>query len=492
MAQALSVTDPQRAAVLAERITDVTERGQALAMIGQQMALSDPEGARVLLTRTTNLAEETSYDKPRSHILAAVAAAMADIDPEQARAMLDRALELADQLDLYYVDGPPRIVSAVLRCAPEELDRVPDDWLPYYPELDDVAARMAVTDPGQARRLLDRAAERIERRIAKPSVGTWQRAADRTANLADAAAAMIAFDPRRADELLRRAVKNFEWLSDGDRQFVLSSLVRLMSEIDWPQARPFLEREARRMTRRNASTTRTVRSTRRRGWVVRHVWTNDQLFTDDYARGQVAAALAQTDPARAVELVTQIADRGERSRALAAVATTMIATDLAWGRRLLAEAVDLATRTAPGLARDVALRDVAVAILPIDAARAIELAEQQSSVLRQAEALAELATAMIGINIEQAATIGSRIPDWARREHVGGVVAMIDYLAGRGNIASRLCVSLSRVWWDLEATLWFAGQWLESAHPVTTPATATTGRAVVDMMSRFFPSHLGR
>jgi hypothetical protein len=492
MVQALSVIDPQRAAALAERITDVTERGQALAMIGQQMALSDPEGARVLFTQATNLAEKAAYDQPRCHILAAVAAAMAETDPEQARATLDRALEHADRLDLYYLDGPRRMMSAVLRCAPEELDRMPDDWLPYHPDLDDVAARMAVTDPGQARTLLDRAVERIERRIAEPSGGTWQTAHDRTTNLADVAAAMIAFDPRRADELLRRAVKNFDRLPEEDRQHVLDGLARLMSEIDWPPARPFLVRQARRMTRTKAPTIHTVRSMRRRGWVVRHVRTSDPTRTDDYTLGQVAAALAQTDPVWAVELATRAADHVERSRALAAVATNVIATDPDLGRRLLLQAVDLATRAAAGRGRDRALREVAVAILPIDSARAIELAEQQSSLLEQAAALAELATAMIGIDLERAATICSRIPDWARRQNVGGIVAMIDFLAGSGSIASRLCVAFSAVWWDLEATLCFVGQWLDTAYPVTTPATAITGRAVVDMMSRFFPSYLGR
>ena len=446
-ARAMSATDPKRAIALAERIQADGDRRWVLVAIAQEIAPADPDGALVLMDRAVDLAEESP------HILAAAAAAMVGIHPEQAQVLLDRALELAERQEVQYGDGPARMLSALLRCLPEVLDRVSDEGLPYR-ELGDIAARMAVTDPIRARRLVDRAAERAERRAAEPyglSAG----------GLALVGAVMAAFDPRRADELLGRAAEgaeqSFHMLESGD---VAAELAR----IDWPGARPFLEREARRVVQ----------------------ITGD--FGQDYALGRIGAALAHTDPASAVGLAVQAADSAGRSRALTMVATTVIATDRAWGRRLLNQAAHLAVSAAGGMRRDLALREVAAAILPIDPARAIELAEQVVDVRMRIEALADLATAMIDIDPEQAAAVAARIDDWARQGQIGGVVALVDYLTRPGRARPRLCGALRLVWWDLDAALWFAAGWLEITYPAATPPAAATGRAVVELMSRFFPS----
>jgi hypothetical protein len=454
VAQALSGTDPERATALTERIHADDDRGWALAAIAQEIAHADPDGALALLSRAVDLAEDTPYEAPRSRILAVAAAAMAGIHPEQAQVLLDRALELAEHQEVPYFDGPARMVSALLRCAPEVLERVTDDWLPYK-ELGAVAAQMASTDPVRARRLVDRAAERAERAAAEPygmPLG----------GLAHVGAVMLAFDSRRAEELLGRAVKAAE---QDSGMWESGDVAAPMGRIDWPGARPFLEREARRIVKTTG-------------------------ITRDYTLGQIGAALAHWDPASAVELAARAADGADRSRALTMVAATVIATDHGWGHRLLQQAAHLAERAAGGTGRDLALREVAAAILPIDPARAIELAEQVVHVRTRMEALADLATAMININTEQAAAIAARIDDWARQGEIGGVVTMIDYLTRAGGARARLCGTLSLVWWDLDATLWFSAWWLETTYPAATPPAATTGRAVADMMSRFFPSHL--
>ena len=454
MAQVLSSTDPDRAKTLAEQIRGDSDRGRALATIAQEIAHSDPDGASALLTRAVELAEDIRYEPSRSRVLAAAAAAMAGIHPEQAQVLLDRALELAEHHEVLYVDGPARMVSALLRCAPEVLERVTDDWLPYE-ELGDVATQMAITDPGRARRLVDRAAERAERRAAEPDGMPL-------GGLAHVGAIMLAFDSRRADELLERAVERAE---QDPGMWESGDVAAPMGGIDWPGARPFLEREARRVVKTTG-------------------------FTRDYTLGQIGRALAHTDPASAVELVAQAADGANRSRALTMAATTVIATDHAWGHRLLQQAAHLAERAAGGTGRDLALREVGAAILPIDPARAIELAEQVSGVGMRMEALADLATAMISVNTAQAAAIAARIDDWARQGQIGGVLALIDYLTRAGGARARLWGALSLVWWDLDATLWFSARWLETTYTAATPPAATTGRAVADMMSRFFPSHL--
>jgi tetratricopeptide (TPR) repeat protein len=454
MARVTSGTDPDRAKTLAEQIRNDSDRGRVLATIAQEIAHADPDGALALLTRAVELAEDIRYEPSRSRVLAAAAAAMAGIHPEQAQVLLDRALELAEHQEVPHFDGPARMVSALLRCAPVVLERVTDDWLPYE-ELGAVAAQMAITDPGRARRLVDRAAERAERRAAEPDGMPL-------GGLAHVGAVMLAFDSRRADELLERAVKAAE---QDSGMWESGDVATPMGRIDWPGARPFLEREARRIVKTTG-------------------------VTRDYTLGQIGRALAHSDPVSAVELAAQAADGADRSRALTMVATTVIATDHAWGHRLLQQAAHLAERAAGGTGRDLALREVAAAILPVDPARAIELAEQVVDVRTRMEALADLATAMININTEQAAAIAARIDDWARQGEIGGVVAVIDHLTRAGGARARLCGTLSLVWWDLDATLWFSAWWLETTYPAATPPAATTGRAVADMMSRFFPSHL--
>jgi hypothetical protein len=455
VAGALSGTDPDRATALAEQVGDDGERGWTLATIAGEIAQSDPKRARVLLGRAVDLAEGIRYEAVRSRIYAAAAAAMADVDHGQAQVLLDRALELAEREEVRYVDGPARVVSAVLRCAPVELERVSDTWLPYH-GLRDVAVRMAVTDPGRARRLLDRAAARVERRAAEPY-------GQPLSLLADVGAAMAAFDPRRADALLRRAVKGVE---QPFGSLEAGRVAAAMAGIDWPGARPFLEREARRL----------IQATGRQR---------------DYALGQVGGALAHSDPAWAVELASLAADDVERSRALTAVAAIVISTDHAWGRRLLEQAADLAESADDPLGRDLALKEVACAMLPADPAQAIALAEQISTDWRRMETLAELATGVLGTDTEQAAAIAARIPDWARREQIGGAVALIDYRSREGSVEARLAAALSLVWWDIEATLWFVAGWLETTYPAPTPPAAITGQVIVDVMSRFFPLPLG-
>lgn len=455
MVEVLSGTDPDRAKTQAEQIRNDSDRGRALATIAQEIADADPDGALALLTRTVELAEDVPYEPSRSRVLATAAAAMAGIDPEQAQALLDRALELAEQQEVRYFDGPTQMVSALLRCAPEVLDRVTDDaWLPHE-ELGAVATQMAITDPGRARRLVDRAAERAERAAAKSDGMPL-------GGLAHVGAVMLAFDSHRAQQLLGRAVEGAE---QDPGMWESGDVAAPLGGIDWPGARPFLEREARRVLTTSS-------------------------FTRDYTLAQIGQALAHADPAAAVDLAAQAADGADRSRALTMVATTVIATDHAWGHRLLDQAAHLAERAAGGTGRDLALQEVAAAFLPIDPARAIELAEQVVDTQRRMDALADLATAMIGINTKQASAIASRIDDWARQAQIGGVVALIDYLTRPGGARARLCGALSLVWWDLDATLWFSARWLETTYTAATPVAATTGRAVADIMSRFFPSHL--
>jgi hypothetical protein len=448
IAQAMSCKDPERARGLAEEIYSDDDRGWALAAIAQEIAYDNPDGAMVLLRRAVDLAENA----PSSRVFAAAAAAMACILPEQAKVLLDRALLLAERQDVRYIDGPPRIISALLRCAPQELERVSDAWLPYQ-DLGEVATRMAVTDPGRARRLVDRAAGLAERRADKP----WGLSAG---GLAHVGAVMVAFDSSRADELLSRAVQEADediWES-GD---VAAQLVG----IDWPGARPFLERKARQV----------LQST----WAFR-----------DYALGQIGAALASTDPGLAVELARRAKNGADRSRALTMVATRVIATDPALGRRLLEQAARLAERAASGMGRDLALREAGAAIVAVDPARATHLTEQIVSVPKRMESLADLAMAMIDAGGAQAAATTARIDDWARAGRVGAVVALTDYHTSPAPARTRLCRSLGLVWWDLEATLWFAAEWLETTYPMATPPAAVIGRAVVDLMYRFFPSNL--
>jgi hypothetical protein len=449
VARQMGRADPERASALADRIDDDVRRGWALAAIAGELAPEDPDGALVLLDRAVKLAPG------RPDVLASAAATLAPLRPEQAQALLDRALDLAEGQQVRYDDGPARMVSVALRRTPEVLDRVPDEWLPHD-ELGHVAAAMLAVDRGRARRLVDRAAVQAERRAAEPyglSAG----------GLALVGAVMLAFDPGRADELLGRAVQQAE----QDPLAVESADVAAwLGGTAWPGARPFLEREARRVA-------------------------EGAGFSRDYTLGQLGAALAHTDPAAAVRLAEQTTgDDHDRSRALTMVATTILATDPAWGRRLLDQAAHLAEGAAGGLGRDLALREAAAAILPADPARAVELAEQVVDLETRMEAFTGLATDLLDTDPEQAAAVAARIDDWARRGRIGGLVALVAYRTGPEPALARLRAALGLVWWDADAVLWFAAGWLESTYPTATPPAAATGLAVVDLLSRFAPARL--
>jgi hypothetical protein len=461
IASALAGVDPVLANEVAGQIVVAATRAWGMAMIAQAVAPDNPELARAVAVRAIELAED------RPAVLAAAAAAMAGVDATTAQKVLDQALELAERKNPYFIDGPGSLVSAVLACAPQELDRVGDGWLSGS-RLDKVAQRVAASNIEQAKRLVERAAERAERDAAtvRPE---WL--AQPLGHLARVGAAMIPLDSSRADHLLSLALAEVDKLpADMRRDEEVGEIAGWLAGIDWPRALPFLGRETRRLLK-------AARSTRSR----------PLGYAGAYALSEVARAMAHHNPVRAV-MLSLYAPRGfERVRALTNVAGVIIKTDRVWGRRLLHAAADEAQRAKGN--NDRSLQNAGEAIVTTDPARAMALAQQVSDGRIQAELFANLATTMAAEDLEQAVAISEHIPDWARQFRIGGTVAMIDYLQRPGTTALRLGAALRRVLWDLDATFTFVAMWLEKTWPTATPAAESTGRAIIDTLSRFSVFH---
>ncbi len=371
IATALSGTDPKRARDLAERIQDEGGRGRALAAIAQEIAHANPDEALILLSRAVDLADNTPYEVTRSRVLAAAAAAMASIHPERAQALLDRALDLAGRQEVQYIDGPPRMISAVLRCAPQELDRVADAWLPYQ--------ETARLPPGWRSPIPVGLVGLSSVPPSGPSDGRTGCRHMNSHTLARSWPRLIPTGPmscsggqwtRPKGIPSRRGMSRPKW-----RGSTGLARVRSLSGMRGTSCR----RPA------GLATTRSARSARHWRIAIRpQRWSFAAQATDDVGR----------------------------SRALAMVATTVIATDPTRGRRLLEQAARLAETADVGFRRDLALRDVAAAILPVDPARAINLAEQVVELRQRMEALANLAMGMLDTNAEHAMAITARIDDW--------------------------------------------------------------------------------
>ena len=194
VAEALAVTDPDRAEGIANSITEESSKAWALSDVAGALALTDPDRAARLLAKAERIANSITGEHLKASALSGVAKALAVTDPDRAARLLAKAERIANSIPDEHLKGVALgdIPNALAVTDPDRAERIANSITEKPTKawaLSGLAEGLAVTDPDRAARLLAKA-ERIANSITD---GYWKGYA-----LCRVARALAVTDPGRA------------------------------------------------------------------------------------------------------------------------------------------------------------------------------------------------------------------------------------------------------------------------------------------------------
>jgi len=282
VAEAVAVTDPDRAERIAQEITDGHTKERALAGIANELAATDPD-------RAERIAWALSIPPLTAWALACISEALAVTDPDRARGLVADAERIAratfDAVCLAHIarvvaatdpDRARSLVTDAERIARTETEK---DFRGRPGTLAGVARAIAATDPDRAERII----QSIPRKY-------------RAYYLAQLAEVMAATNPDRAERIARTT------RDQGSKASILAEVARAVAATD-PDRAILLAADAERIARAMP----------------------DQSESETLAR--IAGAAAATDPERAGRIALTITDKASKAEALANIAKAMAATN---------------------------------------------------------------------------------------------------------------------------------------------------------------------
>jgi Caspase domain len=348
IAQALAVTDPDRAIDIAQSITDGYQQAHALARIAQALAVIDPD-------RAVDIAQGITDASVKAQALAGVARALATTDPEWTSRLWKEAEDTALTIAFEHqkAQALARIVMALAPVGPDRAMDIAQSITDRYQQahaLASIAQALAVTDP-------DRAVD-IAQSITDPN--------QKALALAALAQAAAADDPERTGRLWSEAEYTAQTIAHPQQKAqTLARIVILLAPFDPDRA----EHTA-------------------------------QIITDAAVKAQalagIAQALAVTDPDRAERIAHGIAHGHQRALALAGVAQAVGPTNPARAIRLAEEAEGIAGSITNELSKAQALAGIAQALAGTSRDRAEHIARNITDESSRAQALAAIARVWLG------------------------------------------------------------------------------------------------
>lgn len=281
IAQAVAITDPDRAERIAQEITDLHTKERALAGIANELAATDPD-------RAERIAWALSIPYGKAWALACIAEALAVTDPDRARGLVTDAERIARAtFDAVRLADIARVVAATdpdrAKLLADDAERIArteteKDFRGRPGTLAGVARAIAATDPDRAERII----QSIRRKY-------------RAYYLAQLAEVMAATNPDRA-ERIARATRD-----QGSKASILAEVARAVAATD-PGRAKLLAADAERIVRALP----------------------DQSESETLAR--IADTAIATDPERAERIALTITDKPSKAEALAKIAKAMAAT----------------------------------------------------------------------------------------------------------------------------------------------------------------------
>ncbi len=380
IAAALAGTDPDRALDIADSINDAEAKARALAGIAAALAGTDPD-------RALDIADSINDAEAKARALAGIAAALAGTDP-------DRALDIADCIDVPRFKVRALIAAAlagadfnravdlvgrmnnfgaiiarrrIIFLVGDELSQALASALGLPPDLTEravgeVARRFSAADINQA---LDTDGHEFR---------AWERCS--------IAVALAATDPDCALDIADRIDDR------GYKAQVLSDIAVALARTDRDRANRLIDQAIALVGRIDAGP--------------------DAQFAKAWALASSAAAVADDDLARALDIADRIKIPQFKARALARIAAALVVLDPGRASRLTDHALTVARSIQKPHDEARTLADIAAALAPADPDRALDIANSIDARWR-AQAFAYVAGALAPANPDRALEVANRI-----------------------------------------------------------------------------------
>ncbi|WP_132370471.1 hypothetical protein [Nocardia alba] len=367
LAYAILGVDPDRAETIANEVVDHGLRPMVLAAVAKGMAITDPSRAARLADQAEAITRKIASSSRRASVLAQFASAIARMDPDGAESIA-RGLS-----GVRRDDALAEVAIVIAETDPDRAETICAEIRTVWPS-DRVLARVvksvAATDPDRA--------ETLAHRISIP------RTRDRV--LAHLAGVIAESDPDRAETIAHNAT------DPATQVAVLSRLAKIDGIADPERAAQLTNRAetiAHRITeayRRDDALTHLfavlAKTDPDRAETIARTFTDPEQR--DRALADFAEAIAESDPDRAETIARTVTSRSWRDRALAHLAKSVAQSDPD-------RAETIARTFTDPEQRDHALADFAEAIAESDPDRAETIADDVVDSKTRADALSTLA-----------------------------------------------------------------------------------------------------